>query len=208
MRFAGPDRVQEATPVDVANCEAQQQLSEQGLGASLAIGAAFQTLGIPVGQVLSSPYCSVLKFAHAAFGNMQPADALLPPSYIPVPGAPIPPDADQRVVAVKQLLATPPEAGKNTVLVTHAQVVKDATGLDLAAGEAAIYRPDRQGGTTLVVRVQGYDWLSAEAQATAHPLSPLPSVGDLSTLLPAAVGFAAALLVFLLLAIRRNLRRT
>jgi hypothetical protein len=108
---------------------------------------------------------------------------------------------------VKQLLATPPEAGKNTVLVAHGQVVRDVAGMEMAAGESAIYRPDGRGGTTLVVRVQGYDWLSAEAQATAKPLSPLPSIGDLSTYLPGAVAIGAAFVLLLGLALRRTLRR-
>jgi len=57
-----------------------------------------------------------------------------------------------------------PEAGKNTLLVTHKPNILDAFGKDwfeVKEGEASIFKPDNAGKAVLVARVQIADWLKA-----------------------------------------------
>ncbi len=46
---------------NLQNCQTQRNLSEQGRSDARGIGQAFQALGIPVGQLLASPYCRTLE---------------------------------------------------------------------------------------------------------------------------------------------------
>ena len=158
MRYGAVEKVEQPSSFDLANCTVQHRLSDNGRDQARTLGEGFGALNIPVGQVLSSPYCRALEFAGLAFGRVQPSEILLHPTYVPVAGAPVPPPFEERVKAVKQLLATPPAAGTNTVLISHGKVVGGATGFDMTFAEAAIFRPDGQGGTTPVVRVLIDEW--------------------------------------------------
>ncbi len=161
MRYGTVQKVkQQPSPLDLADCASQHRLNDLGRDQARALRAAFRTLNIPVGQVLSSGYCRALEFARLAFGKAQASELLLHPSYVPIPGAPIPPRFDQRVEAVKKLLATPPAAGTNTVLITHGLVVRDAAGFKTAFAEVVIFRPDGRGATALVARVLANDWVA------------------------------------------------
>ncbi len=158
MRYGKVQMVKQPSPLDLADCASQHRLNDLGRDQARALRAAFRTLNIPVGQVLSSGYCRALEFARLAFGKTQASELLLHPKYVPIPGAPIPPPFKQRVEAVKKLLATPPVAGTNTVLITHGGVVKGAIGVKTVFAEVAIFRPDGRGGTALVARVLPNGW--------------------------------------------------
>ena len=72
-----------------------------------------------------------------------------------------PNENNRRAAALKQLAATPPPAGANFILVTHKPNIMDAFGkdwFDVREGEASIFKPDGNGGFTLVMRVQAADW--------------------------------------------------
>jgi len=160
MRYGAVQMVKEPSPLDLADCAAQHRLTDKGRDQGRTIGAAFRTLNIPVGQVLNSGYCRTIEYARLAFGKAEASELLLHPKYVPVPGAPIPPPYEKRVEAVKKLLATPPAAGTNTVVITHGLVVRDVAGFEMAAAEAAIFQPDGRGGTTVVVRVLPDGWVA------------------------------------------------
>jgi hypothetical protein len=69
---------------------------------------------------------------------------------------------------MKKLAATAPTAGSNVVLVSHKPNILDAFGkdwFDIREGEASIFKPDGNGGTKFVARVQAIDW-SKIAQGT------------------------------------------
>ena len=160
LRHTSTERVQEPSPMDLANCAVQHHLTDKGQDEARAIGAAFQALAIPVGQVLSSGYCRTLATAHLAFGRTEASAVLLHPVYVPVPGAPVPAPYQQRTDALKKLFATTPAVGTNTVLVTHGENIKEAAGFEVAQGEAAIFKPDGRGGFTLVARVLANEWIA------------------------------------------------
>ena len=115
MRYGAVEKVEQPSSFessfDLANCTVQHRLSDKGRDQARTLGEGFGALNIPVGQVLSSPYCRALEFARLAFGRVQPSEILLHPTYVPVAGAPVPPPFEERVKAIKQLLATPPAAG-------------------------------------------------------------------------------------------------
>ena len=61
--------VAEANGVDVSRCDTQRSLTPAGKAQATAIGRAFTALHIPVGEVLSSPFCRCKETAELAFGH-------------------------------------------------------------------------------------------------------------------------------------------
>src|SRR5207245_6520787 len=71
---------------------------------------------------------------------------------------------DRRAEAFRKLAGTAPEAGKNTLIVTHKPNILDAFGKDwfeVREGEASIFKPEAGGTYTLVVRVPISQWATA-----------------------------------------------
>ena len=77
---------------------------------------------------------------------------------MPAPGTPAPQPWPQRVELMKELIATAPAAGTNTVLITHFPNVKAALGVQIGFGDAAIIKPDGQGHATVVARITAKEW--------------------------------------------------
>lgn len=141
--------------VDLARCDTQRNLNESGRVDARNIGAQFRRLRIPLGQVLSSEFCRCRETAELAFGRHVVEPRLT--------GVSRSADAAGRrkaaTAALKQMLATSPAAGVNTVLVSHGFNLWDAEGFHLGTqGEAAIYRPDGAGGYVLLARLRPDDW--------------------------------------------------
>ena len=68
MRHAGTEHVApDPQAFDLRDCSTQRGLSEEGRAEARLIGKSFVRLGIPVGQVLSSPYCRCLETGRLAF---------------------------------------------------------------------------------------------------------------------------------------------
>ena len=55
--------------VDIANCETQRNLTKAGQAQVQHIGKAIKLLNIPIGSVISSPYCRTKDTAQAVFGD-------------------------------------------------------------------------------------------------------------------------------------------
>ena len=150
FRHVIADQGTDATPVDLDDCMTQRNMSEAGLRDARAIGQAFRLLDIPIGQVLSSEYCRNLETARVAFGHAEPVAWL---DFCCNDTRPL--TQELRYQLRERALATPPPGGVNTVLVGHTQDLN----ADLAQGEAAIYRPDGQGGFVRVARVLPSEWM-------------------------------------------------
>jgi hypothetical protein len=54
---------------DIDDCSTQRNLSDEGKRQAERIGRSFEKLGIPVGEVLSSPYCRCMETGKLAFGK-------------------------------------------------------------------------------------------------------------------------------------------
>jgi phosphohistidine phosphatase SixA len=148
------------SPTDLANCSGQTMLTDVGKDQAHAIGAAFRNAAIPVGKVLASGLCRAVETGRLAFGRVEPSDALLIESFVPVAGAPVPAPWPQRVEMMKEMLATVPQAGTNTVLITHFPNIKAALGIQINFGDAAIARPDGHGGVAIVGKILSREWSS------------------------------------------------
>jgi phosphohistidine phosphatase SixA len=118
-----------ATPLAAfADCAKQRNLTKAGRGEAARIGHAFRALGVPIGEVYALPLCRTRETAELAFGRV-----MLDTQFY---------DAG----AVARLLAAAPSQGTNTVLVDTEDQVRKLAGVALAPGEAAIFRPDGNGG--------------------------------------------------------------
>jgi broad specificity phosphatase PhoE len=154
FRHGATDQSQtDSDPNNLANCATQRNLTDAGREQAQTTGDAFRALGIPVGTVLSSEYCRALEYSRLAFTVAQPERSLDLTD----------PLTDQQkadsVQNVKRLLGTLPAAGTNTILVSHSPNIRLAVGVDLPVeGEAAIFRVDPSGTSTLVTRVLPTDW--------------------------------------------------
>jgi phosphohistidine phosphatase SixA len=157
---ASPALAEDKSPLDLANCADQLMLSEAGQEQARAIGVAFKQADIPVGKVLASGYCRAIEMARLAFGHVETSAALLLQGFVPAAGTPAPPPWPQRVEAMKALVAALPEAGTNTILVTHFPNIKAALGVQIDYGDAVIVRPDGQGAAHLVARIFANEWPS------------------------------------------------
>jgi phosphohistidine phosphatase SixA len=155
-----PSFPRDVSPTDLSDCSGQLMLNEAGQDQARAIGRAFKNADIPVGKVLASGYCRAIEMARLAFGRVEASDALLIEAFVSVPGAPVPPPWPQRVEMMKEMMATMPEAGTNTVLITHFPNVKAALGIQINFGDAAIVKPDGHGGVAVVARILSRDWSS------------------------------------------------
>lgn len=146
--------------VDLANCETQRNLNQNGREEAGLIGSAFRRLAIPVGQVRTSEFCRCKDTAQLAFGRFDIEPGLTGVSRSPEAAA----RREQGVRALKNLLATAPSPGKNNVLISHGFNLWDAEGFHLGTqGEAAIYKPDGRGGYALVARLLPRQWAALSA---------------------------------------------
>jgi phosphohistidine phosphatase SixA len=137
FRHARTDFSQDDTDLrDLSNCDTQRNLSSEGRAQARLIGEAIANLAIPIGEVLSSELCRTRETAELAFGRATPA-----PDLTSFGTAGSEAEEQERVAALRLLLATPPLPGTNTVLVGHLFNIQAAAGISLAEGETAIFQP-------------------------------------------------------------------
>jgi phosphohistidine phosphatase SixA len=125
------------------DCATQRNLTEAGRRDASRIGAAFKARGVPVGRVLSSPWCRCLETARLAFGR---AETWTPLNNLFGNRS----GETEAVRAIREIVARRPEGG-NLILVTHGSVVHPATGIHPAPGELVVLTPGGSSG----VRVAG-----------------------------------------------------
>jgi phosphohistidine phosphatase SixA len=151
-----PDQA-DTDPLHLDNVAKQRQLNDQGRALAQSIGEALHKLKIPVGQVQTS------LFQRAAdTGTLLGFGAVTRTADLAEGGLVVTSiENNRRAQALRKLAATAPPAGTNLVIVTHKPNLLDAFGKDwfeVREGEASVFRPDGNGGYTLVTRVQASDW--------------------------------------------------
>ena len=140
-------------PTNLANCATQRNLTEAGRQQARATGAALRALNVPAGQLLTSEYCRAKEYALLLFGR----EAAIEPSLV-LPDPLTEPERAQNTEALKAVLARPPQAGTNTLMVSHSPNIRAAAGADLPVeGGAAVLRLE-QGVPTVVARVLPEEW--------------------------------------------------
>jgi broad specificity phosphatase PhoE len=143
----------------MGDCATQRMLSEAGWRDARAIGGAFARLAIPVGDVVASEYCRAWQTADLAFGRYVKNPAL---NFEPAEKYTASQNAAMRA-RMRALLAAPPPAGKNTVLVGHDDPFQAATGIyPEPMGVAYVTRPDGRGGFAIRAKVDIADWAALD----------------------------------------------
>jgi len=144
-------------PDDIAK---QRLLSDKGKDLARQVGDAFKTLGIPLGKVYTS------KFNRAVETGKLVSGSDVTPSLDFTEGGLVvtPIENDRRAEALQKMAGTLPDAGKNTLIVTHKPNILDAFGKDwfeVKEGEASVFKPDSAGKAVCIARVQAADWIKA-----------------------------------------------
>ena len=148
------DRVTKAG--DWTDCDPARirQLSDSGRDTARAIGAAIRRLGIPVGEVLASPYCRTVETAKLMdIGAVRTSTDVINMRVAAYFGG------KQAVIAsARRLLSTPPPAGSNRVIVAHGNVARDSTPVYPGEGEGVVFEPLGNGAFAVVGRLTPADW--------------------------------------------------
>ncbi|MEL6467808.1 MAG: histidine phosphatase family protein [Pseudomonadota bacterium] len=133
--------------------ERQRLLSDLGIQQSEQIGEAFRSVGIPVGEVLASPFARCRDMAEIAFGRVEERMELIG-LLSDSAGRPA------RIRYLRDKLVSPPAAGSNRIIVSHRSNIAEVAGASLAEGEAVITRPAAQDFETRAQRMPE-DWAQA-----------------------------------------------
>ncbi|MGE3678372.1 MAG: histidine phosphatase family protein [Burkholderiales bacterium] len=128
------------------DCATQRNLSDEGRADARRAGDAFRARGIPVGRILSSPWCRCIETAELAFGRTPETSTALSNLFTR------PQNRDKQVRAMQALVSARPRDG-NLVLVSHGSTISALTGVYLGAGEFVVVTP--LGGGKFKVAGQG-----------------------------------------------------
>ena len=141
---------------DWVSCDPKKmrQLTPAGRETARAVGEAMRALGIPVRQVLASPYCRTMETARAlALGPVETTTDIMNLRVADFFGG------ESSIAArTRQRLAISPQAGTNTVLVAHGNVIKAATGEYPGEAGAVVFRPDGNGKFSVLAQVSPKEW--------------------------------------------------
>jgi phosphohistidine phosphatase SixA len=157
MRHAkSPEAKPDKAAADPENTNLERQLDQTGRDTAGAMGAAMKKLGIPIGDVLSSPtYRARETVRLASFGRTQTFAELGDGGQ-----------SMQRITEapaewLRKRVGEAPHGATDTVMVTHMPNIVAAFGdaaSGAADGETFVFRPDGKGGAELVARVKIEEW--------------------------------------------------
>jgi len=156
---------QDESPVDLADCATQRNLSARGRAQARAIARAVRRLEFSIRTVLTSRFCRTVETARLAFGRAKVEPALLNTITAAHDAA-----WSRQMRAFRRLIGTRPARGALTVLVTHGVVVTDATNLTLEEGETLVFRPRGNSRFQLVGRIGPDGWAALRKPAASRAL--------------------------------------
>ena len=150
-----PDQA-DTDPLNFDNIAAQRNLNDKGKALAREFGNALRAIGVPIGKVYTSKYNRAYETAVVAgFDNIEGTADLTEGGLVVSPN-----ENSRRAEAFRQMLATAPAAGTNTILITHKPNIIDALGKDwfnIKEGEASLFRP-QNGNYQLIARLQMDEW--------------------------------------------------
>jgi phosphohistidine phosphatase SixA len=147
LRHARSTMQPEPAIQDLADCSWQRNLSEEGRAQASELGERVRSLGLPVGEVLSSAFCRARDTAQLVLGRHQLWEPLTYHSTQ---------TAEQHaanVAAIRTRIGETPAGGRDLWLVSHQNGLRDAAGISLSEGEAAILQPLGDGEVRLLWRL-------------------------------------------------------
>ncbi len=150
-------------PFNLSDIAKQRNLNEKGKELARTFGDAIRSAGVPVGEVYTSQFNRAYETAVlAGFKDIETTPDLSEGGLVVTPD-----ENSRRAKALRDMLATEPEKGKNNILITHKPNIVDALGkdwFDVREGEASIFKPEG-GKYRLVARVQMEEWPTIAAAA-------------------------------------------
>jgi len=148
-------------PLNLDNVAKQRQLNDKGRADARAFGDVLKQSGVPIGKVYSSRFQRAVETARL-IGGKDPE----PTNDVTEGGQVVSPNENaRRMQALRAMAGRVPEAGTNTLIVTHKPNILDAFGKDwfeVREAETSIFKPDGSGGYALVGRVQIGQWAAAK----------------------------------------------
>lgn len=129
----------------LGDCTTQRNLSDEGRREARRLGESLRARNVPVGKVLSSPWCRCIETARLAFG----APAELQPALSNLFGRH---EREAAQVTEMRKLVRKPERG-NTFLVTHGSTTLALTGVSPATAEMVVLTPQDGGGFRVAGRL-------------------------------------------------------
>jgi len=162
MRHASsPREIPDAAHINADNKNNERQLDDEGIRSAQTMGNALRHLGIPIGEVLSSPTYRALQTVK--FAQLGQATTF---SELGDGGQSMQADnSGARAAWLKARVATVPVQGANTIIVTHYPNIREAfaqSAADLADGEALILKPDGRGAAPVVTRMKIAEWATLD----------------------------------------------
>jgi phosphohistidine phosphatase SixA len=151
-----PEERPDKAAADPENTNLERQLDQVGRDTAVAMGEAIKKLGIPIGDVLSSPTYRALETVRlASLGRAQTFGELGDG------GQSMQRIAESPADWLRKRAGEQPRAGTDTVMVTHLPNLTAAfgqTARGAADGEAVVFRPDGKGNVELIARVKIEEW--------------------------------------------------
>ena len=139
---------------DLARCETQRQLSNDGRTELKVAGEQFRGAGIPLDQVFSSRYCRAIE--SAAFF----VDGAVPTEMLSGEGS-VGKDPAQKARTLA-FLSQRPAAGRNHFMMAHGGIFWEATGFSIQEAHAVVLDPGNL--KVIVARVSPDEWGSVALQ--------------------------------------------
>ena len=143
-------------PFNFDNIAAQRNLNDTGKALATAFGGAFRQIGIPIGKVYTSKFNRAYETALlAGFKGIEQTTDLTEGGLVVSPN-----ENSRRAEAFRKMLSVTPQAGTNTILITHKPNIVEALGKDwfeVKEGEASVFHPEN-GSYKLIARVQMDEW--------------------------------------------------
>lgn len=163
MRHAhAPEARPDKGAADPNNTNLERQLDQTGRETARAMGEAFKKLGLPIGDVLSSPTYRARETAQlASLGRAQTF------AELGDGGQSMQRIAETPAEWLRKKVDEPPRAGADTMIVTHMPNIVAAFGQSAngaADGEAFVFHPDGKGSSELVARVKIENWPALASQ--------------------------------------------
>lgn len=138
----------------MGDCATQRVLSEDGWHEVKMIGAAFDRLDIPIGDVISSQYCRAWQTADLAFGTYEKTSDL---NFEPAEEYTEEQTAAMRERITPHLAAVPDDG--NTILVGHDDPFEAATGIyPEPMGVVFVLRPEGDGSFEVLGSILPDQW--------------------------------------------------
>ena len=124
------------------DCSQQRNLTPYGEAEAMLLGETFRRWDVGFDRIIANPLCRTRQTAMLVFGRTETDIRLYDPRF------------------VRTMLAIPPRAGLNTVLVGSESQLRDIIGVQIEPAEVAVFQPNGKGGFSLVGRLAPDEWLS------------------------------------------------